>query len=239
MITLYKSFEIQRSKSSDLTNFFVVYYHFIPEHIAMRVFSLIIFMLLTGCATDSASLKSPAPPLMKMTENNPNKWTGLTRQNLNHLFQIYNLSPYIFTHEIIIESKVIPHSHPILTLNTRYAEKPQMLLAVFLHEQLHWWTEIRKESIQSALIDIKQLFPSLPNEGVAKDQSSTYLHFLICFLEYDALIDLVTKKEADKIINELIEKDKIYPWIYSQVLLKFKEINAIIERNNLRPLTKI
>jgi hypothetical protein len=223
----------------DLTDFFIVYYHFIPEHIAMRVFSFLIFTLLTACATEKAYLKSSAPPMIKITEINPNKWTGLTRQNLNHLFQVYNLSPYIFTNEIIIESKVIPHSHPILTLNTRYAEKPQMLLAVFIHEQLHWWAEIRKASMQGALIDIKQLFPSLPKEGVAKDESSTYLHFLICFLEYDALIQFVTKKEADKIIHELIEEDKIYPWIYSQVVLNFKEINAIVERNNLRPVTKI
>jgi hypothetical protein len=31
----------------------------------------------------------------------------------------YDLNPYIFTTKIAIQSMVIPHSHPVLTLNTR------------------------------------------------------------------------------------------------------------------------
>ena len=48
--------------------------------------------------------------------------TGLEergKQQLARLLQSWPLDPWIFTHEVLIQSRVIPHSHPVLTLNTR------------------------------------------------------------------------------------------------------------------------
>jgi hypothetical protein len=204
----------------------------------MRFGSFILLILLTACATQpfSTEKKDVAPaPLLLMTEVNPNKWTALTQQNLNHLLQVYHLAPLIFTKEIRIESKVIPHSHPVLTLNTRHAEEPFKLLSVFLHEQFHWWTEQKSAEVEMAIKDLRLLFPELPKAGVAKDEHSTYLHLIICFLEYDSLIFYLKKKEANKILKDLTYKDKIYPWIYKQVYIKYNEIESIVLKSNLRP----
>jgi hypothetical protein len=55
-----------------------------------------------------------------------------TRAQLEGLLQEYDLSPYIQTTRIIIEEGVIPHSHPVLTLNTAHLGDDLMLLSSFL-----------------------------------------------------------------------------------------------------------
>ena len=46
----------------------------------------------------------------------------------------------IFTDEIIIEEGSVPHSHPVLTLNTRNTN-PILVLETFVHEQFHWFAQ--------------------------------------------------------------------------------------------------
>jgi hypothetical protein len=44
----------------------------------------------------------------------------------------------ILTDEVLIEKGSIPHSHPILTLNTRHTD-PLLITKTFVHEQFHWF----------------------------------------------------------------------------------------------------
>ena len=201
----------------------------------MMIRTFILLLVLCSCAT------KPNDPIIsgaviRITEVGPNKWTAITRQNLEHLMQVYDLAPLLYTLDIQIQSQVVPHSHPILTLNTRYAEQPNKLLSVFVHEQLHWWGEKNKAEMNKAIEEIKILFPNLPKEGIAKDANSTYLHLVICFLEYKTMIHFLKKKEANKILKDFIQKDKIYPWINTQVYLKYKSIDAIIKKHKLSPI---
>lgn len=190
-------------------------------------------LLLWSCSQPQVRVNSG--PEIQITEISPNKWTALTRQNIEHLIQIYHLAPLFFTKDIHIQSRVIPHSHPQLTLNTRYAEEPKKLLAVLIHEQFHWWAVSKKEAFEKAIIDVKKLFPVLPKEGLAKDAESTYLHLIICYLEYEGLIYYLGKKDANAILKDFIQKEKIYPWIFTQVYLKNKEIGQIVTKFDLRP----
>lgn len=197
-------------------------------------------LLISSCSTKRTQVPSTelARKEIRITEINPNKWTAITRQNLEHLLQIYNISPLLFTHEIHIQSQVIPQSHPILTLNTRYAEDPHKLMSLLIHEQLHWWAAQNKEQFDKAIFDLKNLYPVLPKEGIAKDEHSTYLHLAICFLEYETMIHFIKKPKANKILKDYIQKEKIYPWIYSEVYLKYKLIEEIMKRYNLSPEIK-
>ena len=54
----------------------------------------------------------------------------------------HDLSTYFFTTKVHIQSFVIPHSHPVLTLNTRTIKEPNRYLALFLHEQIHWFFDL-------------------------------------------------------------------------------------------------
>ncbi|MBA2405745.1 MAG: hypothetical protein H0V66_13290 [Bdellovibrionales bacterium] len=169
------------------------------------------------------------PALITISEITPNKWTALTRQNLEQLIQIYDLNAYLFTRIIQIEAKSKPHSHPVLTLNTRFAEQPNKLLSAFIHEQLHWWSTQKKHHMVKAVKDLKKLFPTLPKD-------STYLHLIICYLEYEAMVHYVEQKEANKVLGDFVQKDKVYPWINTQVYMKYRAIGNIISKYKLSPL---
>lgn len=200
----------------------------------MKISCLLLLLFISNCATKPVA-QPPIGKVIRMTEVRPDKWTALTRQNLEQLMQVYDLVPLLFTYDIHIESKIKSHSHPVLTLNTRFAESPKKLLSVFLHEQLHWWAENNKVAMSKAMAEIKKLFPQLPPEISAKDASATYQHFIICFLEYQTMIHYLQKKEANRVLKDFIQKDKIYPWINTQMYLKYKAIEAIIKKYKLSP----
>src|ERR1044071_6136285 len=59
------------------------------------------------------------------------------RDQLRRLLRTYDLHKWLFLRDILIQSGVIPHSHPVLTLNTRYLDEDTA--QPFVHEQLHWF----------------------------------------------------------------------------------------------------
>jgi hypothetical protein len=198
----------------------------------MKILTYLFVLLLSSC-TSRPQAPLIAVPMLRMTEIGPNKWTALTRQNLEHLLQIYDLSPYLLTLDIQIQSQALPHSHPVLTLNTRFAEQPNKLLATFIHEQLHWWVLSKTKELNQPIEEIKAILPTLPKEELGSDVNSAYLETIICFLEYKTMIQLVNKKEANKILKDFINTDKVYPWINTQMYLKFKAIEAILNKHKL------
>ncbi len=201
----------------------------------MKRFLLTIFTLslIGGCTT------APEEPriyedVIEITEINPNRLTALTKQNLFHLAKVYDLKPFLFTKKIHIQSFVVPHSHPTLTLNTRNAEKPHQLMATWLHEEFHWWVGINRANHDKAIKDLKNLYPKIPGDGNVSHRS-TYLHLIICSLEHSALVHYLGEKVAAEIFQDLIVKDKIYPWVYTQILQNKKKIGSIVIKHKLLP----
>lgn len=208
----------------------IVYFHVFAEHRIMKILTLLLIGILSACSTRPTAPTAPQE-IITISEINPNKWTALTVQNLEQLIQVYDLTPILFTRKIQIESKVMSHSHPILTLNTRYAESPNKLLSAFAHEQLAWWVDLKKDQVARATQDLKGIIPGL-------DGDSAYVNIIICFLEYEAMIHFLGKKEANKILKDFIQKDNVYPLINTQVYLKFKNIDATIRKYKLSPIAK-
>ena len=147
----------------------------------------------------------------------------------------YNLEPYLYTKKINIESRVIPHSHPVLTLNTRNAEFPQKILSTWLHEEFHWWTEMNGESTEEAIADFRIMYPILPQVGGARNEYSTYLHLVVCFLEYKAVSLFLGKVKAREMLLEFATVDEVYPWIYNQILNRTQEIENVVKSRKLFP----
>lgn len=194
-------------------------------------FILLFYALLWGCATKPEEL---TPSGLEIVEIGPNKWTAITKQNMLHLAQVYDLRPLLFTKKIHIQSQVIPHSHPILTINTRNAENPKKILSVWLHEELHWWALKNAKNLDLAMKELKKIYPKAPiTKSTGAD--STFLHLIICHLELKALGFYVGNKEAREIITDMMKKDKIYPWIYYQVLYKDFAIKRIVKKYKLIP----
>jgi hypothetical protein len=174
--------------------------------------------------------QSGAQNKIEISLKNNSQAEAQTKERLEKLLQQYKLAKWIFTRKILIEGDVIPHSHPILTLNTK--EDGDRLLATFVHEQIHWFLSAKYEQAEKAKTALKAIYPKVPvgsSEG-ARDTESTYLHLLVNYLEYEALKELVGEARA----KEVFEGKRYYRWIYKTVLTDARRIKDIIEVNKLR-----
>jgi hypothetical protein len=62
------------------------------------------------------------------------------------------LRPFEYTNHLRVAPTEIPHSHPILTLNTALFD-PNAILCEYLHEQMHWYlTKFKRADVGSPLI---------------------------------------------------------------------------------------
>jgi hypothetical protein len=153
------------------------------------------------------------------------------RDQLLKLLQTYDLEQWLFTRDVVIQSRVIPHSHPVLTLNTQYVEDDVAQLATFLHEQLHWFMSEhvpgdRRRAADEALRKAFPEVPSTPPEGAA-NEGSTYLHLIVCYLELEALSTLIGGDAA----RAKLAAWNHYRWVYSTVLADTATIRDIVNRH--------
>jgi hypothetical protein len=176
-----------------------------------------------------------AKPDLEISEINPNKKTAITKQNLLHLAQVYHLEPLFFSKKIQIVPNARPSSHPVITLDTKYFERPNKLLAQWLHEEFHWWATLNPEKIKAAILDLKRIYPELPKEKQTKDILSSYSHLIICYLEHAALVHYLGDTQARTIITDFMRKDRLWPWTYFQVLNKNHALKQIVEKHGLVP----
>jgi hypothetical protein len=158
-----------------------------------------------------------------------------TAEQLRALLRRYNISPWLFTRSVRIDERAIPHSHPVLTLHTRYLGQDILLLSTFLHEQLHWFLDSREEATRAAVADLEKLFAEVPvgfPEGAGSRQS-TYEHLLLAYLECGLLVRVVGDAEASSAMNFWTTDH--YRWTYRTMVERSKEIGAIVGRHKLQP----
>lgn len=154
---------------------------------------------------------------------------------LRDLFARHALDKWRYAEEVRIEAGVIPHSHPVITLNTQYLRQPRHLLTDYLHEQLHWFSLLAgKPSAAAGVIDaLRAAYPDLPTtlpEGCGSDFSNN-LHLQICALEFLGLRALVGDEEARAILGE----KRYYTRIYGLVLRDTARMVEIIARHDALP----
>ncbi len=152
-----------------------------------------------------------------LNSNAPNEQTAM--KLLEELFVKYDLGRYSYTKRIFIKSFSVPHSHPVLTLNTKHIQNPDRFLSTYLHEQIHWFfsLEHNQKSVENFIKFMREQYPVVPDEqnGGAQNIRSTYLHFGVCFYELELLAELIGH---DKAIDVFRNNDDIYFWIIDQVL---------------------
>jgi hypothetical protein len=159
-----------------------------------------------------------------------------TKQQLEKLLKDYKVEKWIFTKKILIdEQERIAHSHPVLTLNTKNVNRDSsFLLSTFIHEQIHWFEEAHSSQTDKAKKELQAIFPDAPSgppEG-ARDKDSTYLHLIVCYLEYEGMKELVGQEKAKEVMRALSQY--LYKWIYRTVLEEELKIKKVIEKYNLK-----
>jgi hypothetical protein len=86
----------------------------------------------------------------------------LALEQLRRLLLNHDLKRYSFTRRIRIEHGAVPHSHPILTLNTRYLQDDNLALSVLVHEEIHWFLSAHNDKVADTVDDLMRLFPRVP-----------------------------------------------------------------------------
>ena len=160
-----------------------------------------------------------------------------TRDQLERLLRTYDISQWIFTRSVLIDDTATPHSHPVLTLSTRHTKDDELLLSTFVHEQFHWWTSgANLEATRRAIDELRGMFPKVPvvaPEG-ASDENSSYLHLVVCYLEYRAMRELLGEFKSRQIME--FWADDHYTWIYRTVLEKPRDISTVLFKHGLLPI---
>jgi hypothetical protein len=158
-----------------------------------------------------------------------------TRDQLRRLLATYDVSPWIYTTSIVIDERAIPFSHPVLTLHTRHAKDDELLLSTFVHEQFHWLLAERREPTELAIADLRKVFPTVPAGGTAgaRDEYSTYLHLLVCYLEQQADLRVLGELKTKQVMDFWATDH--YTWIYQMVIGRSKEIDQIMRERKLIP----
>lgn len=155
------------------------------------------------------------------------------REQLRRLLSSYDLDPWIFTTRVQIAAGEIPHSHPILTLNTKYRDNDTRQLATFIHEQVHWYESANENeaAVERAIDALRKQYPDPPshNEVGTRSEYSTYLHLMVNWLTFDALRHLLGATEA----RALVDANDIYRWVNQRVLADTETIGAILEAEGL------
>lgn len=157
------------------------------------------------------------------------------RATLTALLAAYDLRPFFYTTDVVIDGTAVPHSHPRLTLGTGHADEPRFLLAEFVHEQLHWFEEAHAARRDAAIADSKALYPIVPvdrPEGCGSEDS-TRLHLLVCHWEYQALKRLLGEAAGRDVIEALSRHH--YKWVYRRVLDDEARIGRFIAAHDLVP----
>jgi hypothetical protein len=157
-----------------------------------------------------------------------------TGRQLLALLGRHDVSPWLVTRSVVIDEDAVSHSHPVLTLSTRHVRDDNLLLASFVHEQLHWFLLAREQQALAALRDLEKLFPDVPvghPEG-ANSRSSTYVHLLIGWLEWEALTRLVGTDEANRVI--VFWAGDHYRWVYRTVLTERSRLREIVISHGLQ-----
>ncbi|KYF53630.1 hypothetical protein BE08_23985 [Sorangium cellulosum] len=154
---------------------------------------------------------------------------------LSELLAKYDLTDWIFTEDVLVDEDAFPHSHPVLTLGTGNGSDELLCLAELVHEQLHWFEEERAEARDRAIEATVLHWPEVPSarpEG-AGSESSTRLHLLVCYLEYQAMKLLVGERAARQTMTALAGHH--YRWVYRTVLSEEQTIGALVARHGLLP----
>ncbi len=157
------------------------------------------------------------------------------KKTLENLVAHYRLGPWCLTQEVLIVEAAPPRSHPVLRLSARRFDgsvaDELWLLACFIHEQCHWVTEGRRDATEKAIEELRLVFPNVPVGGQNGGRTawSTYLHLIVCWLEYQALGELLGEMQAQTTLSSYSG----YRWIYQQAFDDHGVISAVAARYGL------
>lgn len=157
------------------------------------------------------------------------------RELLQTLRERRDLARFEFTKRVRIAPNEIPHSHPILTINTFAIENENKFLSTYLHEQVHWYLhDHRRPQLAKAIALLKKRYPEVPSPKSerARDEYSIYLHLVVNWLEIDAMSQVIGRDPALRVF----ERPVAYRWIYRTVIKDWDLIGSVLRDTGVAPM---
>lgn len=154
------------------------------------------------------------------------------------LLEKYDTSRWHFTVRVVIDDNALAHSHPVLTLGTRFPVRSRVgVLSTFLHEQIHWYLAARREQCSAAIEQLRTMYPDVPDgsRGGARDERSTYLHLVVNWLENEGLRSIAGAEDAEATLRAAC-RGPVYTWIYRRVAEDREAIGNVIRRHGLHEI---
>jgi len=160
------------------------------------------------------------------------------RDLLAALRRRHDLGRFEFTRHVRVVPAGPTHSHPVLTLGTRFAETEDLLLATYLHEQMHWYLwrlgGPDYDPVAPFFDELVRRYPAAPTrlpEG-ARSYEQTYVHLVVCWLELEALSGLIGRERAQAIADTQWG----YRWIYRTVITDREPLRQLLTEHGLLPM---
>jgi hypothetical protein len=149
----------------------------------------------------------------------------------------HDLRPYEYAARVRIAPGKVPHSHPVLTLNTMRREEGP-LLSLYIHEQMHWYvtwySHARAEGWRAIQAVLERRYPTLPTtfpEG-ARTAASSQLHLIVNWLEVEIVAGILGREAAVR----LASGNFLYSGIYRMVLADWGPLSALYRLHGLTPV---
>jgi hypothetical protein len=154
------------------------------------------------------------------------------------------LDRYVFTDYVLLDNQR-SHSGAPLTINARLYGNPDVLLMVFLHEQIHVFLGApeRRSETQRCIDDLAAKYPNLRaelgegagkvNDDEAANTRAMYQHVLVEWLTLRGLIHLLGEDRARSVKRDTIEKRRFYYGIDRFVLDHEQEIRDLLRSHSL------
>jgi hypothetical protein len=150
----------------------------------------------------------------------------------------HDLSAYEYTRHIQIVPASTTHSHPILTLGTRFTETEDHLLATYLHEQMHWYLSrlggYDHDPIAPFFDELVRRYPRAPvrlPEG-ARNYEQTYAHLVVNWLELEVTSQFIGWERAAELANTQFG----YRWIYRTVIADREPLRQLFTAHGIWPM---
>ena len=148
------------------------------------------------------------------------------------------LARFEYTRHVRIVPASTTHSHPILTLGTRFAESEDHLLATYLHEQMHWYLwrlgGPDHDPVAPFFDELVRRYPKAPTRlpDGARNFEHTYVHLVVCWLELNATSEFIGWDRA----AALAETNYGYRWIYRTVVRDWEPLGKLFEQHGILPM---
>lgn len=198
------------------------------------VFSCFVAISFLSAAVLFSARAAAQTPKLKIKTKNGLPGEEEAKEQLERLAKEYDLKKYTITRDILIEKGVIPHSHPVLTLNMRFLRNDDLALSSYVHEQGHWvLTERGRLRNRPLLDDLMRMFPGLDYRQPNGDgeEVGSYYHIAVCMLEWQATEALVGPERARKVIEW--KQGDHYKAIYALILSRREQVESILKRNGV------